>query len=142
MLFLNVSTARTEIALATTEPWTAIDVDKPMSDLTSLLDAWTKRAGSRMLSISFPDDPIVIAAIIERHAHQLQALKMYRDSGDIALVAAAGPFPLLKTLTPDTQETMDLFRVCSNIVECTLDDVFTMRIHTQKKIWFFRAYGT
>ncbi|KAJ7472191.1 hypothetical protein FB451DRAFT_1367983 [Mycena latifolia] len=139
MLFLNVSKAWTAITLSTSALWTTIHMDEPVVDRASVLDAWLKRtAGSRAVSISLRANLTGgIAPVIGRHAHQLHKLGIFHDDDCIRLLAAAGPFPSLNTLTIaaeadrfhsgaaglDTTAAVDLLRVCPNLVECTLDDV-------------------
>ncbi|KAJ7657468.1 hypothetical protein B0H17DRAFT_1185780 [Mycena rosella] len=134
LLFLNVCNTWTDIALATAGLWTSIRIDRLKFDLASLLDAWLKRAGSRAASISLPHHlPVEIVPVLSRHAKTLQDLEMHHHDADIALVAAAGAFPMLKTLTivgvdasmfgSSPSATLDMLRVCPNAVDCTLDRV-------------------
>ncbi|KAJ7657496.1 hypothetical protein B0H17DRAFT_1185793 [Mycena rosella] len=133
LLLLNVCNRWTEIALATTELWASINVDD-WSDPASLLDTWPKRAGNRGLSISLRQRlPHEITALVGKYAHRLHALKLYHDDGDMDLVTAAGPFPVLKTLTIigvyaeeflcSATATLDMLRKCPNAAECMLDEV-------------------
>ncbi|KAJ7678779.1 hypothetical protein B0H17DRAFT_1206552 [Mycena rosella] len=134
LLFLNVCNTWKDIALATAGLWTSIRIDRLKFDLESLLDAWLKCAGSRAVSISLPHHlPVEIVPVLSRHAKRLQDLEMHHDDADIALVAATGAFPMLKTVTivgVDASEfksspgaTLDMLRMCPNTVECTLDRV-------------------
>ncbi|KAJ7687690.1 hypothetical protein B0H17DRAFT_1136049 [Mycena rosella] len=139
MLLLNICNGWTDIALCNTALWDSIHLHQPPAHLASLLDAWLKRSGSRVLSISLPvgitDE---ISPVIVRHAHQLRDLKMYQD---ITFVAAGGPFPLLTTLTIAGVEefssrtsaarqnflcsasaTLGMLGLCPNLVECTFDN--------------------
>ncbi|KAJ7680114.1 hypothetical protein B0H17DRAFT_1076941 [Mycena rosella] len=78
MILANICTSWTDIALSTPSIWAAVDADKPISDLASLLDIWLSRAGSHALSISLPTNLLGnIPAVVARHAHQLQVLTMY-----------------------------------------------------------------
>ncbi|KAJ7659409.1 hypothetical protein B0H17DRAFT_1185528 [Mycena rosella] len=141
MLFLNICNAWTDIAFSAPALWASIHVHKPMRDLDGLLDTWLERAGIYALSISLPT-PITahIAQVIRCHGPHLQDLRIFHDKGDVHLVAEAGPFPCLKTLTlaraPSDEarvtDTIDMLRpgVCPNLVECTLDDVFWVGSYT------------
>ncbi|KAJ7653379.1 hypothetical protein B0H17DRAFT_1147151 [Mycena rosella] len=122
------------IALATTELWASINLDDQRSGPASLLETWLKRAGSRALSISLPHRITgEISAVIGRHADRLRDLKMYHDDDDISLISTAG-FPFLEILTMsgvDTDRfncstigTINILRACSNLVQCTFDNVF------------------
>ncbi|KAJ7472164.1 hypothetical protein FB451DRAFT_1252049 [Mycena latifolia] len=136
MLLLSICSAWTVIALSTPALWDAIYVDaERLEDLAGVLDVWLQRAGSRALTISLqtyvPGD---ITAVIRCHVDQLQELEIFHDEDAIRLVAAAGPFPFLKTLTitglpdaesvgPDIHWTLKMLRVCPNLVNCTFDTV-------------------
>ncbi|KAJ7659428.1 hypothetical protein B0H17DRAFT_1337569 [Mycena rosella] len=146
MLFLNICHAWTDIALSTTKLWASIHVDRPLLHLASLLGAWFERAGSRALSISLlwtkhylrllrsgerSNLTDAIAAVISRHAQKIQELRIFYCEDDIELVAGAGPFPLLKTLTIDRGMAlweisskvpiMGILRLCPNLVEFTFN---------------------
>ncbi|KAJ7657482.1 hypothetical protein B0H17DRAFT_1213521 [Mycena rosella] len=136
MILANICNGWKDIALYTPSLWAAIDADKPISDLASLLDAWLRRAGSYALSISLPT-PLSseIAAVVARYAHQLQVLQMYHhddDDDDTDFSTAVWPLPFLKKLTIigiheyscSISENLEILRICSNLIECTLDDVF------------------
>ncbi|KAJ7678762.1 hypothetical protein B0H17DRAFT_100730 [Mycena rosella] len=134
MLLANVCNAWSDIALSTPALWAAIHFHNPPVDLTRVLDAWIERAGSRLLSLSLPHTLSGdVSAIIGPRAHRLQSLKMCHDNAGIRLITAAGPFPILKTLTmsmidgwdkfTSTGATMDMLRACPNLMECFLDDV-------------------
>ncbi|KAJ6542066.1 hypothetical protein DFH09DRAFT_991011 [Mycena vulgaris] len=135
LLFLNICNTWTEIALSTPALWAAIHADNPVVDPASLLNAWLKRAGSRALSISLPKNLTRdVPAVIGTHRDRLGDLTMYHDTNNIPLLAAAGPFVFLKTLTITglaldeyeatlqlTSTTLDILRASPNLVECTFD---------------------
>ncbi|KAJ7680137.1 hypothetical protein B0H17DRAFT_1077007 [Mycena rosella] len=78
MILASICRSWADIALSTPSLWAAIDADKPISDLASLLDIWLSRAGSHTLSISLPTNLTGnITAVVARHAHQLQVLTIY-----------------------------------------------------------------
>ncbi|KAJ7678805.1 hypothetical protein B0H17DRAFT_100981 [Mycena rosella] len=135
MILANICNGWADIALSTPSLWAAIDADHPISDLASLLDIWLSRAGCQALSISLPTNLTGnIAAVVARHAHQLQVLNMYHphDQDDSSFSTAVGSLPFLKNLTIigidefscSISATFEMLRICSNLVECTLDDVF------------------
>ncbi|KAJ7662452.1 hypothetical protein B0H17DRAFT_1211921 [Mycena rosella] len=138
MLLLNVCHNWTDIAISTPALWTAIHASKLLVDLASLMDAWLKRAGSCALFITLPQSlPDEVAAVVGRHVQQLHTLRLFHADADTDLVAGVGPFPFLETLTivglPDSESeqyaestgtTMEMLRVCPNLVEWTLEDVF------------------
>ncbi|KAJ6525086.1 hypothetical protein DFH09DRAFT_175897 [Mycena vulgaris] len=138
LVFLNICNTWTDIALSTPALWAAIHLDgRPVSDQSSLLDAWLERAGSRPISISLPTNlPADMAAVIARHADNLQDLRMIQEDDVTALITSAGPFVCLTTLAmsgfPEegtspsrtTRSTMELLRASPNLVECTFDRMF------------------
>ncbi|KAJ7680144.1 hypothetical protein B0H17DRAFT_73082 [Mycena rosella] len=135
MILANICTSWTDISLSTPSLWAAIDADVPIFDLAGLLDIWLTRAGSRALSICLPINLTgEITAVVARHAHQLQGLQIYHphDQDDSSFSTAVGPLPFLKKLTIigiheyncSSGRTLEMLRICPNLVECTLDDVF------------------
>ncbi|KAJ7457333.1 hypothetical protein FB451DRAFT_593093 [Mycena latifolia] len=132
LLLLNICKAWTDIALSTPALWATIHADKPLSALESILDAWLERAGSRALSISLPPSITSdIVGAIGSDVHRLLDLTLFHERYGITLLASKGSFPSLTTLTMvDSDEcshssatTMDMLRVCPNLVECTLQEV-------------------
>ncbi|KAJ7657471.1 hypothetical protein B0H17DRAFT_1145908 [Mycena rosella] len=113
MILATICNGWTDIALSTPSLWAAIDADKPISNLASLLDIWLRRAGNRVLSISLPT-PLTseIAAVVARHAHQLKVLQMYHhdDDGDTDFSTAVGPWPSSSLQNIQFQDLLQFLR--------------------------------
>ncbi|KAJ7762042.1 hypothetical protein DFH07DRAFT_939665 [Mycena maculata] len=146
MLFLNICSSWSHIAVSTPALWTAIHVQFPRPEgFGDVLEVWLQRARNRHLSISFRgrfDDGV--ATVVRQHAHQLNNLEMYyHQDGDDELdplnSIAPGPFPKLQSLTIgtvsvdegsplfDPNPILDLFHLAPNFVECTFGKVTRLR---------------
>ncbi|KAJ7077419.1 hypothetical protein B0H15DRAFT_563259 [Mycena belliarum] len=132
MLFLNVCNMWSSIALSMPPLWSAFHADRPVKDLSSLLDMFINRAGNRPMYISLPQDPPQEAVtIIKLHAARLKALKLHQC--DLNLFIAAGPFLFLETLVilGSTKYCHEARKVpivrmlarCPNLAECILEGV-------------------
>ncbi|KAJ7655833.1 hypothetical protein DFH06DRAFT_484121 [Mycena polygramma] len=134
MLFLNVCSAWSDIALSTPALWAAIHVEFPRGEgFTKFLETWLKRAGNYFLSISlhgvFNED---VAALVWQHAAQLKSLEICHDlyHPHILTPAALGPFPFLETLTLGRYKScvdlsirhiLEMLRHAPNLVELNFD---------------------
>ncbi|KAJ7453694.1 hypothetical protein B0H11DRAFT_272149 [Mycena galericulata] len=130
MLFLNVCSAWTSIALSTPKLWTRIYLHGgPASDLPRSVDMWFERAGNHALSISGmasyrgTDDTL---QVIESYASRVQDLET--SFGTLERLLIDGEFPSLKILTLSgvytTADVLDTLRGLSHLVECTFYDLF------------------
>jgi hypothetical protein len=146
ILFLNICSGWTAIALCTPELWSAIEITFPCAKgLTQLLPIWFQRARTHPLSISFRGDVAYLndpVAAIWGHGGQIKHLEIWDDYFDVEdgsdhansidLVGDMTPesLPLLKTLTVRTSNyrvvfvrILELLRLSPNIVECFFDRV-------------------
>ncbi|KAJ7655826.1 hypothetical protein DFH06DRAFT_1200977 [Mycena polygramma] len=134
MLFLNVCSACSDIALSTPALWATIHVEFPRGKgFTKFLETWLKRAGNHLLSISllgvFDEG---VAALVWQHAARLKSLEMCHDRyhPHFWTPAALGPFPFLETLALGPCETfvdlsihhiLEMLHHAPNLVELTFE---------------------
>ncbi|KAJ6544587.1 hypothetical protein DFH09DRAFT_1282294 [Mycena vulgaris] len=140
-LLLTICRSWTNIALATPALWTSIQVEFPRAHgFEHLFDAWLKRAGTRMTSISLRGQlPRAVAVVVKEHAVQVQSLELYLRSGG-TLQQIIGSFSSLKTLkiahaqdhrdedeayfSGDASGCVELMRAAPNLVECIFDGLY------------------
>ncbi|KAJ7896248.1 hypothetical protein B0H14DRAFT_3124960 [Mycena olivaceomarginata] len=145
MMFLDICTTWTAIALTTRALWSAIHIPLPCAEgMAELLPIWFRRAGTRGISISLRGDLTDVnhrvSDFIWKHTERLQHLELWDEPDDddygdddkpginLYRDTTSGPLPLLETLTVgsfsgDIRHIFRLLRLAPNIVECYFDSV-------------------
>ncbi|KAJ7680130.1 hypothetical protein B0H17DRAFT_1206115 [Mycena rosella] len=140
MLFLNVCSTWTDIALSTPALWEAIQIQFPRAKaFGQLLATWLSRARNRFLSLALHGTFDEGAATIVRgYAEKLRSVEIHSDDDDCLDLFESMSCPSLETLkigflcnahgdTPcySLSQTLEILRVAPNLVECAFYNLST-----------------
>ncbi|KAJ7727239.1 hypothetical protein B0H16DRAFT_1697804 [Mycena metata] len=136
MLLMSICNTWSDIALSTSALWSTIHLETPTAEILRL---WLQRARDHACSVTLRRalDPAV-ANFLTEYGVKLKHLEIHDEDpvGSLAL-AARGSFPGLETLTICTlmnrdgeeythlNDVIQLLRLTPNLVECTLNTLYT-----------------
>ncbi|KAJ7727250.1 hypothetical protein B0H16DRAFT_1591149, partial [Mycena metata] len=137
MLLMSICNTWSDIALSTSALWSNIQLNSPQAKILRL---WLQRARNHTCSVTLRRAlDVAVANLLTEHSAQLKHLEIYDEDpvGSLALTAG-GSFPDLETLTicsvmnrdgewdtPNLSDVIQLLRLTPNLVECTLDTLYT-----------------
>jgi hypothetical protein len=167
LLFLQICTLWTEIALSTPRLWSNLSVEIPLdvtAEFEGFLNSWILRAQGHQLSLSFTGSTVAdpgIMGIVVAHAHHVKELE-FESPSYLQIFSPGNIFPRLTTLqvkwgeasysTPmDVNDIIQVLRSAPALTNCTLDLQNVLRRpstpgecirHESLKSWDIKAFNS